>query len=743
MTGRPRFMDYLDIIYTLQVVVITREDKLFSKSQKELKKAYTEIVLNTAKESAARVMVSDRRSARFHHDLSETKGEALRLLVRLKHMIAAKTIEADVISANKQRQIDLLEAQLHEAEDIITDLRSEVTWVRDRLEKAKAFQSQERNFVNIEEEETVSVHQEVVLESLVPDQEDRSSLHDDVECENEEKHLDGLSVVDTLQAYELQEQNVVNMEEEMVSVEKVVPEVVLESVNPDQDDHSSLHDDECGDLKKAKASESQERNLVNMDEEMVSADKVHPEVVLESLVPDREDRSSFHDVECENEEKQFDGLSVVDTLQAYKSQEQNVVNMEEEMVSVHNVDQEVVIENVNLNQEDHSSLHDVECQNDEDLEKAKASESQERNLVNMEEEMVSAQNVDLEVVLESVNPGEEDSSSLHDVECENLEKAKASESQERNIVNHEEETVSAQKVVLESLKPYDQEVADTCFSLKTHVVECENDEKHIDELSVVDTVMGNDVCESELDGDIRIKKLELSRNGCTQRIHALERIVLERKSSSSADEEEQEVTTEKNSEESLSSGKAGTLGNTRCLVLALRASSAEVVTLPSNVLGIKKASKSRARRRKRRFGKPKAKSVRTQSHQLIKPCCQSQSNATCSKTSTSDGEDSMETHLSVESKEVLVSCEGGEDSVVPSTKTASNLVNLNSDSKVTAVVSDQISESPPRANVNRFLKYTFQRKRKRGSANIHEDSNNLPRKHQENKAQDQTESTLK
>lgn len=57
-----------------------------------LKKAYAEIIINTAKESADRVMVSDRKSAGFHHDLSGTKEEALRLLVRLKQMIDAKVI---------------------------------------------------------------------------------------------------------------------------------------------------------------------------------------------------------------------------------------------------------------------------------------------------------------------------------------------------------------------------------------------------------------------------------------------------------------------------------------------------------------------------------------------------------------------------------------------------------------------------------------------------------------------------
>lgn len=65
---------------------------VWQKTTTGLKKAYAEIILNTAKESAARVMLSDRKSARFHHDLSETKEEALRLLVRLKHMIDAKVI---------------------------------------------------------------------------------------------------------------------------------------------------------------------------------------------------------------------------------------------------------------------------------------------------------------------------------------------------------------------------------------------------------------------------------------------------------------------------------------------------------------------------------------------------------------------------------------------------------------------------------------------------------------------------
>ncbi|VVB04316.1 unnamed protein product [Arabis nemorensis] len=572
-----------------------------------LKKAYAEIILNTAKESAARVMISDRKSALFHHDLFGTKEEALRLLVRMKQMIDAKTIEAEITSSNQQRKIDVLEAQLQEAEDIITDLRSELRWLRDKLERAKVVK-----------------------------------------------------------------------------------------------------------------------------------------------------------------------------------------------------------------------------------------ESQARNVVNKEEEAISTQNADKELVVGSLDPN--------------------------------------------------QEVADTCFSVTVDTLknqrllledECGNDEKGFDGLSV-STLKGCDACESEVDVSISNKKLELSRNGCTQRIHALERNVLERKPSPCANEEEQRIT-EKDSEDNLSSGKVngletGIWGNKRCLVLALRSRNAEVITKPSNAFGIKRSSKSCKSRgkRKRRWGKRKATSVRSQS-QLIKPC-KSQSDLPCSKTAmdNSDGEDSMETHRSVESEEVdvlnackglgdhlqhkrtldtdnvgiirngkrsknmenldgissrvnpldhlvesceeshvvsiiveddenkahipeneteikplpplypgitsfktnvdptsgytddtvvsanaanrspdkdlqsrkedaLVKCKGEEDSVVPSTKMGSELVNLHSGSKVTAVVSDQISESP-RADANRLLMYTFQRKRKKGSLNVNNDNSSSPGKREvkekENSAQDPIKTTL-
>ncbi|XWS32820.1 hypothetical protein CRYUN_Cryun22dG0022500 [Craigia yunnanensis] len=116
-----------------------------------LKVAYAEIILNTAKEAAARVMVSGKRAASFQHQLNCSKAESLRLFLRLKHMIDAKhshmlgslqTIEAETTSFNQKRKIDELEAQLHEAEDIITDLRVELNCLRDKLRRAKNTQVQ-------------------------------------------------------------------------------------------------------------------------------------------------------------------------------------------------------------------------------------------------------------------------------------------------------------------------------------------------------------------------------------------------------------------------------------------------------------------------------------------------------------------------------------------------------------------------------------------------------------------------
>lgn len=58
----------------------------------ELKKAYAEIILNTAKEAVARVMESEQKSLRIQRDLCSTKESALLMLLNLKQKIDAKVI---------------------------------------------------------------------------------------------------------------------------------------------------------------------------------------------------------------------------------------------------------------------------------------------------------------------------------------------------------------------------------------------------------------------------------------------------------------------------------------------------------------------------------------------------------------------------------------------------------------------------------------------------------------------------
>lgn len=103
-----------------------------------LKKAYADIILNTAKEAAARIMVSERKSIRFQQELFAAKEESLHLLLRVKQMMDSKINEAEMTSLSQQQKIEELEAQLHEAEDIVQELRVELREVRYEMEKVNA-----------------------------------------------------------------------------------------------------------------------------------------------------------------------------------------------------------------------------------------------------------------------------------------------------------------------------------------------------------------------------------------------------------------------------------------------------------------------------------------------------------------------------------------------------------------------------------------------------------------------------
>ncbi|KAF4376112.1 hypothetical protein G4B88_025203 [Cannabis sativa] len=106
-----------------------------------LKRAYADIILNTAKEAAGRILASERKALRYERELLTTKEEALQMLLRLKQTLDSKIIEMDKVSSSQQRKIDALEAQLQEAEDIVRDLRVELSEVQAELEKTKQNQA--------------------------------------------------------------------------------------------------------------------------------------------------------------------------------------------------------------------------------------------------------------------------------------------------------------------------------------------------------------------------------------------------------------------------------------------------------------------------------------------------------------------------------------------------------------------------------------------------------------------------
>lgn len=57
-----------------------------------LKRAYADIILSTAKEAAARVLVEERKADRYLQDLSAVKEDALSMLVRLKGVMDSKVL---------------------------------------------------------------------------------------------------------------------------------------------------------------------------------------------------------------------------------------------------------------------------------------------------------------------------------------------------------------------------------------------------------------------------------------------------------------------------------------------------------------------------------------------------------------------------------------------------------------------------------------------------------------------------
>ncbi|KAL3335581.1 hypothetical protein AABB24_031688 [Solanum stoloniferum] len=115
-----------------------------------LEKAYTDVVLNTEKEAATRIMVSEQKAQCFQEELQVVKEKGLMTLMKLKEMMDSKIIEAELTSLSQQRRIEELEAQLEEAEDIVSDLRVELREVQAELEKVASKDKEEKQSLDVD-----------------------------------------------------------------------------------------------------------------------------------------------------------------------------------------------------------------------------------------------------------------------------------------------------------------------------------------------------------------------------------------------------------------------------------------------------------------------------------------------------------------------------------------------------------------------------------------------------------------
>nr|CAD1825262.1 unnamed protein product [Ananas comosus var. bracteatus] len=108
-----------------------------SERTEALKRAYADVLVNTAREAAARVAASERRAAGLRRSAAAAKEDALATMLRLKAIMDSKLKEAEIQTSGHVRRIQQLEVQLHEAEDTIKSLQTELKRTNGELEHVK------------------------------------------------------------------------------------------------------------------------------------------------------------------------------------------------------------------------------------------------------------------------------------------------------------------------------------------------------------------------------------------------------------------------------------------------------------------------------------------------------------------------------------------------------------------------------------------------------------------------------
>ncbi|KAF7089697.1 hypothetical protein CFC21_092600 [Triticum aestivum] len=109
-----------------------------------LRKAYAAIMLNMAKESAARVLAAERSVAVLTGGIAAAKEDGVAALVRLKNIMEDRMKQVELQSLAHVRKITELQEQLHDARNTVTSLQVELQRANTELEEKRKTLAEER-----------------------------------------------------------------------------------------------------------------------------------------------------------------------------------------------------------------------------------------------------------------------------------------------------------------------------------------------------------------------------------------------------------------------------------------------------------------------------------------------------------------------------------------------------------------------------------------------------------------------
>ncbi|KAG6474697.1 hypothetical protein ZIOFF_068635 [Zingiber officinale] len=107
-----------------------------------LKRAYADVILNTTKESAVRILAAERRTLQWEQSSSFVKEDSFALILRLKALMDTRIKETESVNLSQATRIRELEVQLREANHKIRRLNSKLQKDSSELENQKSDKSE-------------------------------------------------------------------------------------------------------------------------------------------------------------------------------------------------------------------------------------------------------------------------------------------------------------------------------------------------------------------------------------------------------------------------------------------------------------------------------------------------------------------------------------------------------------------------------------------------------------------------